>query len=304
MKQEKTKDVGSEQVGSFDDIHKIMTKVEPPKEISKDEALQRARQTIIEQNELLQQLLEPPFQIAHVRSIVDQSVKIQIGNDLLETTRPDVDILPGDEVIVAKTGNIIKKSIHPRIGYAALVTRVINGTSVEVQVQGVSYIVHRPENLVIDDGDEVLVDASRSNVLDKIEDAGIKNPPLTVEVDWNEIGGLEDAKQNLKEAIEWPVLYADLYKSYNKRPIKGISLEGPPGCGKTMLGKALATSIKKQAGAKDNGFLYVKGPEILDQYVGVAEGRIRNLFASARKYKAKNNVPANRHFHFCQQPLC
>lgn len=260
--------------------------------ISKDEALSRAKATIMEQQALLEELTSPPHNIGHIRSIVRDDVKIQIGNDLLQISKPTIDLLPGDEVILAKTGAIVKKSDHPRIGYAASVIRIINKNSVEVQVQGSSHVVYRPDNLEVEDGDEVLVDHSRSNILEKIVDFGIKNPPLSVDVEWNDIGGLENAKQDLKEAIEWPVLHADLYKAYNKRPIKGIELFGPPGCGKTMLGKALATSIKREAGAKDNGFLYVKGPEILDQYVGVAEGKIRSLFSSARKYKLKNLVPA------------
>lgn len=96
------------------------------------------------------------------------------------------------------------------------------------------------------------------------------------------------------EAIEMPHNNKELFKYYNKKQIKGILLSGPPGCGKTMLGKAAANSLSDTYG-KDNartGFLYVKGPEILNQYVGNTEQTIRDMFYDAKRHKEENGYPA------------
>lgn len=113
-------------------------------------------------------------------------------------------------------------------------------------------------------------------------------------VTWDDIGGLFEAKQALIEAIEEPVLKADLYKKFRRRPSRGVLLYGPPGTGKTMLGKAAATALARVHGAsaRAGGFLYVKGPELLNMFVGSSEANIRKLFASAREHKAVHGYPA------------
>lgn len=134
-----------------------------------------------------------------------------------------------------------------------------------------------------------------------VEDLGF--PPLEASefcpttipnVHWDDIGGLELAKADMIEAIELPHKEKDLYKYYGKRPVKGILLEGPPGCGKTMLGKAAARSLADIYGAENSktGFLYIKGPEILNQYVGASEETIREIFISARRHFEEKGYPA------------
>jgi len=111
---------------------------------------------------------------------------------------------------------------------------------------------------------------------------------------WDDIGGLEKAKEDLKEAVEMPFRHADLYKAYGKKPARGVLLYGPPGCGKTMLGKAVATSMSQIHGkeASATGFVYVKGPELLDKFVGTTEANIRALFARTRSHFKKNGYLA------------
>jgi proteasome-associated ATPase len=112
-------------------------------------------------------------------------------------------------------------------------------------------------------------------------------------VSWEDIGGLEAAKEAIREAIEFPITHADLYRHYGKQPSRGVLLYGPPGCGKTMLGKAAATALQKaHGGAGNGGFIYVKGPEVLSKWVGEAEATVRGLFAQARAYKAKTGHSA------------
>jgi transitional endoplasmic reticulum ATPase len=96
------------------------------------------------------------------------------------------------------------------------------------------------------------------------------------EVHWEDIGGLEDVKQQLREAVEWPLKYPEVFEQMGIRPPKGILLFGPPGTGKTMLAKAAAT----ESGAN---FIAVRGPEILSKWVGESEKAIRQIFRRARQ---------------------
>lgn len=95
-------------------------------------------------------------------------------------------------------------------------------------------------------------------------------------VRWEEVGGLDDLKQELIEAIEFPLRYKELYSKLRLRPPKGILLYGPPGTGKTLLAKAVAS----QAGIN---FISVKGAELLSRYVGESERAVRNIFKIARQ---------------------
>ena len=95
-------------------------------------------------------------------------------------------------------------------------------------------------------------------------------------VRWDEVGGLHDAKEALREAVEWPLKHADAYKHYGAKPPKGVLLYGPPGTGKTMLAKAVATE-------SEANFISVKGPEFLSKWVGETERAVREVFRKARQ---------------------
>ncbi len=96
------------------------------------------------------------------------------------------------------------------------------------------------------------------------------------EVHWDDIGGLDDVKQQLREAVEWPLKHPEVFEKMGIRPPRGILLYGPPGCGKTLLAKAVAT----ESGAN---FIAIKGPEILSKWVGESEKAIREIFRRARQ---------------------
>ncbi len=97
----------------------------------------------------------------------------------------------------------------------------------------------------------------------------------TPNVHWSDIGGLEEAKQELREAVEWPLKYGELFKHMNAKPPKGILLYGPPGTGKTLLAKAVATE-------SEANFISVKGPEFLSKWVGESERAVRETFRKAK----------------------
>ncbi|MFH1972359.1 MAG: CDC48 family AAA ATPase [archaeon] len=94
-------------------------------------------------------------------------------------------------------------------------------------------------------------------------------------VSWKDVGGLEDLKQELKEAVEWPLKHSSKFKRMGIRAPKGVLIYGPPGCGKTLLAKAVA-------GESESNFILVKGPELLNKWVGESEKGIREIFKKAR----------------------
>src|SRR3712207_6594953 len=119
------------------------------------------------------------------------------------------------------------------------------------------------------------------------------------DIDYGDIGGLSRQIEQIRDAVELPFLHADLFREYELRPPKGILLYGPPGCGKTLIAKAVANSLAKKV-AEINGdndksqgksfFLNIKGPELLNKYVGETERHIRLVFQRARE-KASEGTP-------------
>jgi len=105
-----------------------------------------------------------------------------------------------------------------------------------------------------------------------MREVAIQRPTET----WEDVGGLEEIKQQLEEAIKWPLLYPELLKKANQKPPKGIMLYGPPGCGKTLVARALAN----ECGVN---FIAVKGPELISKWVGESEAQVRKLFKRARQ---------------------
>ncbi len=111
------------------------------------------------------------------------------------------------------------------------------------------------------------------------------------EIPWDKIGGQQEAISVIKDAIELPLLYPELYERFGKRPLKGILLYGPPGCGKTLIGKATAYNITQEYKERTKRdvkeyFMYINGPKILNMWLGESERQVREIFATARE-KAK-----------------
>jgi proteasome-associated ATPase len=111
---------------------------------------------------------------------------------------------------------------------------------------------------------------------------------------WGEIGGQDEAKRELIRAIQWPVLYPELFRLFKRRRSRGVLLYGPPGCGKTLLGKAVVRLLAAlyHRKADDGGFKYVKGHQLLDMYVGQSEKAVKALFDEARRWRETKGYPA------------
>src|SRR6202047_434284 len=147
-------------------------------------------------------------------------------------------------------------------------------------------------------GDEVRVDSNYRMALEMLSSTKSHEHYLDVvpELPWERVGGQEEALQAIKDAIELPLLHVDLFKKFQHATPKGFLLYGAPGCGKTLIGRATAYNLTKQlreqTGAQmEEYFMHVKGPEILNMWVGESERIVREIFATAREKRRDGFMP-------------
>ncbi|MDQ1628133.1 MAG: proteasome-associated ATPase, partial [Actinomycetota bacterium] len=147
-------------------------------------------------------------------------------------------------------------------------------------------------------GDALLLEPRSGYVYERVPKSEVEELVLeeVPDIDYRQIGGLTNQIEQIRDAVELPYLHADLFKEYELRPPKGVLLYGPPGCGKTLIAKAVANSLAKKVAevtGRPQGksyFLNIKGPELLNKYVGETERHIRLVFSRARE-KASEGTP-------------
>lgn len=270
-----------------------------PMTADKDAALVEARKIIEEQNAELKRIAEGALTTSTVGYISHEFVYIGSGGNYTRTLRPkNIKINEGDLVLTHPlTGQIVAACEPlPITGTISIIKQIINMDFCEVDDSGQGSRIRSGKfSGYLEKGDRVILDQSRTIVIHNLgrkQDAF--KPESVPNVRWSDIGGLEDAKQQMIEAIEGPHRNREIYKYYNKRSSRGVLLYGPPGCGKTMLGKAAAKSLADiyESDGATTGFMYIKGPEILNKYVGVSEGAVRTLFTQARLHKKEHGYPA------------
>lgn len=260
-------------------------------------ALQQSRERLLEQNDVLQQLTATPLVYARVLGFTGSGIIVLHEGAAIELAYPrGIDVDQGDLVKLSmETKQIVDLAFIKLPGQLAIVQQVREDDKMSVvEHDGTEYIVLNGSCNDLENGDRVVLDRSLSIITANLG-KGKSRFRFTAEtsVSWDDIGGLAQAKGDMIEAIEGPHRYPDLYNYYGKRPIKGVLLSGPPGCGKTMLGKATATSLASLRGNQDSsGFLYIRGPEILTKYVGEAEATVRQIFAHARWHNEEYGYPA------------
>lgn len=229
----------------------------------------------------LERIAETPLLTSTVIEIIKDDVRVATSQGVAIIKLPaKVKLKPGQAILVhGESKQFVRINPFPNDGFVATVTDIDDENHVAtIDVNGRPQLFPLPEGLKA--GDRVILDEHGACIIKVLprKTQGYTVPETNVT--WEDIGGNEDAKSAMVDAIENPHKYRELYEFYGAKGAKGILLYGPPGCGKTMLGKAAATSI-----GSAEGFIYCKGPEVLDPYVGVAEATVRSLFARARQYQ-------------------
>ena len=210
-------------------------------------------------------------------------------------------IKPGQELVLNEGLNVIETAGYEIQGEVVIMKEALDEARAVVTVRAdeekVAVIADplRPMKLKV--GDHLLMDAKSGYLLEKlpkseVEDLALEEVP---DIQYEDIGGLSSQIEAIRDAVELPYLYADYYREHKLAPPKGVLLYGPPGCGKTMIAKAvannLAEKVSEKRGEKIKGFfMNIKGPELLNKYVGETERKIREIFVKAKE-KAAEDVP-------------
>lgn len=205
----------------------------------------------------------------------------------------------GDRVVINDAFAVVKVLPAPLSGPLVKVGEVLADGRLRVggDAQGQnSRVVGLGEALLeapVKSGDEVRMDPSFKLALEHFpktesRDFFLEEVP---EVPWDKVGGQDEVIDIIRDAIEKPLLYPELYERFGKRPLKGILLYGPPGCGKTLIGKATAYNLTREYNQQTGQnlkeyFMYINGPKILNMWLGESERQVREIFATARE-KAK-----------------
>src|SRR6267142_2049987 len=269
-------------------------------------ALYEAREQITSLKEEVDKLCAPPSTYGVYLSVnEDGTVNIlSQGRKVKVNLHPSIkveDIKPGQELILNEGLNVVETAGYEIQGEVVILKEVLDEERAIVTQRAdedrVGIIAEPLRSAKLKIGDHLLIDAKSGYLLEKLPKSEVED--LTLEevpdISYEDIGGLSAQIEAIRDAVELPYLYADYYKEHQLAPPKGVLLYGPPGCGKTMIAKAvannLAARISEKRGEKVNGyFLNIKGPELLNKYVGETERKLREIFIKARE-KATEDVP-------------
>jgi proteasome-associated ATPase len=268
--------------------------------------LYEAREQITSLKEEVDKLCAPPSTYGVYLSVnEDGTVNIlSQGRKVKVNLHPSIkaeDIKPGQELILNEGLNVVETAGYEIQGEVVILKEQLDAERAIVTQRAdedrVGIIADPLRQVKLKIGDHQLIDAKSGYLLEKlpkseVEDLSLEEVP---DISYDDIGGLGTQLETIKDAVELPYLYAEYYKEHHLAPPKGVLLYGPPGCGKTMIAKAvannLAARISEKRGEKVKGFfLNIKGPELLNKYVGETERKIREIFIKARE-KAAEDVP-------------
>jgi proteasome-associated ATPase len=292
--EDKVHDIRRQLVQAFNQNEKLVT------------ALSEAREQMGRLKEEIEKLSAPPSTYGVYLSgnddgtvnVLFQGRKAKVN---LHSSISSDAIKPGQELVLNESLNVVETAGYEVQGDVVILKEQLDPERALVTLRGeeqkVGIIADPLRSLRLKPGDHLLMDARSGYLLEKlpkseVEDLSLEEVP---DIGYEQIGGLGTQIEAIKDAVELPYLYADYYKEHKLTPPKGVLLYGPPGCGKTMIAKAvannLAEKISEKRGEKIKGFfLNIKGPELLNKYVGETERKIREIFVKAKE-KANEDVP-------------
>jgi ATP-dependent 26S proteasome regulatory subunit len=266
-----------------------------------EQQMQEAMQAIQEYEEAYQKLTSPANRIGVFLNQPDEGVAlIALGDSEyyanIDPKLENPDFKVGTRVKVNEAFAVIGDLGYHPAGPIVKVQEVLEGDRLRVAAdpQGMtSRIVFRSTDLseaLIKPGDEVRLEPNYKVAIEHIPHQEVRDyyfeevPPI----EWSQIGGQEEAIRLIRETIELPLLYPEIFKRFEKQPLKGILLYGPPGCGKTLIGKATAYNLTRQYSERlgrpvKEYFMYINGPKILNMWLGETERMVREIFSIARE---------------------
>jgi proteasome-associated ATPase len=278
--------------------------------------LREARDQIVALKEEVDRLAQPPSGFGTFLSATgdDTADVFTGGRKMRVNVSPNVELAelrPGQEVVLNEALNVVIAQSYETVGEVVMLKEVLadGERALVISQADEERVVRLAEPLrhqTLRAGDSLLLESRSGYVYERIPKAEVEELILeeVPDISYHDIGGLGPQIEQIRDAIELPYLHAELFKEHQLKPPKGVLLYGPPGCGKTLIAKAVANSLAKQvaaktakdaaqdAGAKEGKsfFLNIKGPELLNKYVGETERHIRLVFQRARE-KASEGMP-------------
>jgi proteasome-associated ATPase len=273
-----------------------------------DRTLREAREQLVTLKEEVEKLTQPPSSFGvFLRSYEDDGSAdvFTNGRKLRVNVSPEVtlgEIRRGQEVMLNEALNIIGVYSYDVQGEVVILKEVLSDNRLLVigraDDEKVVELAAPLEDEYLRAGDSLLLEPKSGHVLEKLPKPEVEELILeeVPDITYEDIGGLHEQLEEIQDAVELPYLHAELFREHKLDPPKGVLLYGPPGCGKTLVAKAVANSLAKKVAQKlgrddrRSYFLNIKGPELLNKYVGETERQIRLIFQRAKE-KSEEGVP-------------
>ena len=263
--------------------------------------LRESREHIASLRDEVEKLTQPPSGYGVIVGKNDDSTVdiLTSGRKMRVTVHPEIDfdgLERGAEVVLNESFNVVKVRTPEAIGEVVHLKEVLeDGVRAVVTGRGdderVCELADSIRGTLLRNGDLLRMDPKSNLLLERLSQPEVEHLLLeeVPDISYADIGGLDSQIEQIADAVELPFLYGDLFAEHQLPAPKGILLYGPPGCGKTLIAKAVANSLAKKVSLANGGekaksyFINIKGPELLNKYVGETERQIRLVFQRARE---------------------